>query len=223
MSVLKSIKVAVCAFSMTSVLALFPVQAFAFDVGFDLNGVAGQIETLSSEDAGGVDSGEVIVPEISVEGFGDGYTLEGWNTERDGSGQSYKVGDKVTKECTLYAQWGNGFMLLVTDTDSLDELVGEAKSIEQGAANDADWNAFQDAIDEANEVLNEDSSDQDDLDDTQMALEDAIEIFNTKKDAAQAEIDRKNNIAMGCTIAGGVCVAMGVVATVWHRVNKFQK
>jgi len=48
--------------------------------------------------------------EISVssnEFVREGYTFVGWNTLKDGTGISYKVGDKITmdKDLTLYAQW----------------------------------------------------------------------------------------------------------------------
>ncbi|SHH69164.1 Listeria/Bacterioides repeat-containing protein [Anaerosphaera aminiphila DSM 21120] len=49
--------------------------------------------------------------EVTVLPKGDlsktGYTFKGWNTKADGSGTSYKVGDKfkITANTTLYAQW----------------------------------------------------------------------------------------------------------------------
>lgn len=54
----------------------------------------------------------VTVKEIDIKGnvitSPNGHALVGWNTEKDGSGTSYAVGDSITlngKTTVLYAQW----------------------------------------------------------------------------------------------------------------------
>ena len=74
----------------------------AFDLSYDLNG---------SEDKQPADFATVeCVTETEVatdQPIRDGYSFEGWNTAKDGSGTSYAAGDKVelAAPMTLYAQW----------------------------------------------------------------------------------------------------------------------
>lgn len=77
--------------------------ALAGTVKYDLNGPAGVVHEHTED-------GDVEVEEIGVDFDGIG-KLTGWNTERDGSGTSYAVGDKVSGDATLYAQYDDGTML----------------------------------------------------------------------------------------------------------------
>ena len=78
------------------------IDEYAFDLSYDLNG---------SEDKQPADFATVecvtkaeLVTDQPVR---DGYSFEGWNTAKDGSGTSYTAGDKVelSAPVTLYAQW----------------------------------------------------------------------------------------------------------------------
>lgn len=82
-------------------VAFFPNLAFAEQVtiSYDLNGVAPVVYTSDGEN-------DAVVKDVQTQ-F-DGYTLTGWNDKADGSGKTYKVGDHVSKNVTLYAQWANG-------------------------------------------------------------------------------------------------------------------
>lgn len=53
------------------------------------------------------DKGETITIDTDIP-TKDGYTFGEWNTKKDGSGKTYKPGDKYTgdKDLTLYAIWG---------------------------------------------------------------------------------------------------------------------
>lgn len=74
----------------------------AYDLSYDLNG---------SEDEQPADFATVeCVTETELaadQPVRDGYSFEGWNTAKDGSGTSYTAGDKVelSAPVTLYAQW----------------------------------------------------------------------------------------------------------------------
>ena len=74
----------------------------AFDLSYDMNG---------SDDKQPADFATVeCVTEAEVvtdQSIRDGYSFEGWNTAKDGSGTSYAAGDKVelAAPMTLYAQW----------------------------------------------------------------------------------------------------------------------
>ena len=52
----------------------------------------------------------------------DGYAFTGWNTEADGSGTTYRAGEKFTisANTTLYAQWCEAYWKLVTDAAELE-------------------------------------------------------------------------------------------------------
>ena len=85
-----------------SILALIagPAQAAsATTINFDLNGVAPVVHTAES-------TGSVKIPTIELD-F-DNMSFEGWNTSPTGSGRSYKAGDTVSSNTTLYAQWADG-------------------------------------------------------------------------------------------------------------------
>ena len=77
--------------------------ALAGTVKYDLNGPAGVVHEHTED-------GDVEVEEIGVDFDGIG-KLTGWNTERDGSGTAYAVGDKVSGDATLFAQYDDGTML----------------------------------------------------------------------------------------------------------------
>ena len=77
--------------------------ALAGTVKYDLNGPAGVVHEHTED-------GDVEVEEIGVDFAGIG-KLTGWNTERDGSGTAYAVGDKVSGDATLFAQYDDGTML----------------------------------------------------------------------------------------------------------------
>lgn len=74
----------------------------AFDLSYDMNG---------SDDKQPADFATVeCVTEAEVvtdQPIRDGYSFEGWNTAKDGSGTSHAAGDKVelAAPMTLYAQW----------------------------------------------------------------------------------------------------------------------
>ena len=71
------------------------------NVSYDANGGTGTMESITG------DVGSKIV--IEQNGFArSGYTFTGWNTQADGKGTAYKVGDSFTltdKDTVLYAQW----------------------------------------------------------------------------------------------------------------------
>ena len=87
------------------------------DCSFDTNGGTGDVPAIKSYVAPGLDNGAEIanLPQSEVKipatkPTRDGYAFMGWNTEADGSGVSYNVGDylKTTNKplTKLYAQWG---------------------------------------------------------------------------------------------------------------------
>ena len=91
------------------------------NVSYDANGGTGTMESITG------DVGSKIV--IEQNGFArSGYTFTGWNTQADGKGTAYKVGDSFTltdKDTVLYAQWsknsgsaGNGTNGTAKPTDS---------------------------------------------------------------------------------------------------------
>ena len=87
------------------------------DCSFDVNGGTGDVPAIKSYVAPGLDKGaEIAIPPQSevriptTEPARGGYAFMGWNTEADGSGDSYNAGDylKTTNQplTKLYAQWG---------------------------------------------------------------------------------------------------------------------
>ena len=87
------------------------------DCSFDTNGGTGTVTAIKSYVAPGLDDGTEIAnlsqSEVEIPATiptRDGYAFMGWNTEADGSGVSYNVGDylKTTNQplTKLYAQWG---------------------------------------------------------------------------------------------------------------------
>ena len=80
-------------------LARTALAAGKVSVTLDLNGVAGEVQTIEGD-------GEVTMPDVSAN-F-PRYELTGWNTKYDGTGTAVKAGDKVTTSETLYAQWKDG-------------------------------------------------------------------------------------------------------------------
>ena len=94
---------------LTVVLALFAITScndsvgdlFGFEVMFNANGGYGSMENLH------VKGSSVSAPGNRFER--DGYSFVSWNTQSDGYGTEYKVGDKVDGysdlTIVLYAQW----------------------------------------------------------------------------------------------------------------------
>ena len=87
-------------------------------ITYDANGGKGTI-TDATEYANGA--------KVTVKGnFGiftkDGYAFTGWNTQADGSGDSYKHNDQftITTNTTLYAQWCKAHWKLVTDVSEIE-------------------------------------------------------------------------------------------------------
>ena len=96
------------------------------DCAMDANGGTGTVPAIKSYVAPGLDDGQSVgsseagkINKLSNTGDNkiltttptrDGYAFMGWNTEADGSGDSYNVGDylKTTNQplTKLYAQWG---------------------------------------------------------------------------------------------------------------------
>ena len=96
------------------------------DCSFDANGGTGTVTAIKSCVAPGLDDGQSVgsseagkINKLSnteankiptTEPTRDGYAFVGWNTEADGSGDSYQPGDylKTTNQplTKLYAQWG---------------------------------------------------------------------------------------------------------------------
>ena len=60
-----------------------------------------------------------------VEPSRTGYTFTGWNTQKDGTGDSYKAGDvlKLSENTTLYAQWKKNTKTAVNFYIQLDSVV----------------------------------------------------------------------------------------------------
>lgn len=77
-----------------------PGRAAAATIKYNLNGVAPTVYT--AENATAVAN---VVPDF------DNMTFTGWNTQPDGSGTSYKTGDSIGGDATLYAQWQDGTRL----------------------------------------------------------------------------------------------------------------
>lgn len=79
-----------------------------YKVNFDLNGGEGEIEAVTAKYGA-----EFTLPD-SESAAKEGYTLTGWNTAQDGSGDSYAPAASVKNlsetdngEITLFAQWGS--------------------------------------------------------------------------------------------------------------------
>lgn len=177
---------------MAGLMLAVPNTAFAASLTLNLNGVAGDVYTKEAD-------GDVVIPDVTAS-FGDEYKLKGWNTARNGSGESYKTGDKVSKDTVLYAQWESGFMKLVTDSTDLDTAINAAKAITQGKKSDEQFQALQDAINAAVKVLNTDNAEQSDLDAALEKLKAAVTTFNDAlgdKSALKALIKEAEAIEQG--------------------------
>ena len=115
---------------------------YMMDCAMDANGGTGTVPAIKSYVAPGLDDGQSVgsseagkinklsnteankIPATTP--TRDGYAFMGWNTEADGSGDSYNVGDylKTTNQplTKLYAQWGkevNGVVYTVSCDQSL--------------------------------------------------------------------------------------------------------
>ena len=115
---------------------------YMMDCAMDANGGTGTVPAIKSYVAPGLDDGQSVgsseagkinklsnteankIPATTP--TRDGYAFMGWNTEADGSGDSYNVGDylKTTNQplTKLYAQWGkevNGVVYTVSCGQSL--------------------------------------------------------------------------------------------------------
>jgi uncharacterized repeat protein (TIGR02543 family) len=75
--------------------------ANSYTISFDNNGGTGSVTSISGTYGtnGTIPSGDSLVRV--------GYTFDNWNTQQDGSGNTYQVGQTVTfnNSFTLYAQW----------------------------------------------------------------------------------------------------------------------
>lgn len=100
-------------FSSFSPFAIVAVPSIS--VNFDANGGAG--EEMPAET--GVKGEKIIVPKCTYVAP-LGHTFLKWNTETNGSGDSYKPGDEITLDepMTLFAQWAEGFTITFNDNDS---------------------------------------------------------------------------------------------------------
>ena len=81
-------------------LTLYAIYGTKATITYDANGGIGDSQSQTG----------YLEKEFTLKSDGftrKGYTLKGWNTEGDGSGTGYELGDKVTLtgDCTLYAQW----------------------------------------------------------------------------------------------------------------------
>jgi hypothetical protein len=97
---------------LSAIMALgTATSALAGTVTYDLNGPAGVVHEHT-------EIGDVTVEEIGTD-FLDLGELTSWNTRRDGTGDSYAVGDPVAGDVTLYAQYSDG-TLLARDLTQID-------------------------------------------------------------------------------------------------------
>ena len=77
------------------------LTANATRIDLDLNGVAPVVHTI---DSGA--SNTATLPDTKVE-FNN-MTFTGWNTSPTGNGKTYRAGDTINTDTTLYAQWADG-------------------------------------------------------------------------------------------------------------------
>lgn len=95
-------------FFLTIVLASFCLiscdpEVEIYTVTFDANGAEGKAPASIEVESGG---GCLIIPSENTLSK-NGYEFTSWNTEKDGSGDSYAVSEtvKIDSDVTLYAQW----------------------------------------------------------------------------------------------------------------------
>ncbi|MGF7184915.1 putative repeat protein (TIGR02543 family) [Desulfitispora alkaliphila] len=81
-------------------------QVIAYSLTYNDNGSTGGTAPIDGNSPY-ISGTEVTVLDKTGGLVKDGYTFVGWNTEADGSGTNYAVGDKfnITQDTTLYAQW----------------------------------------------------------------------------------------------------------------------
>lgn len=77
-------------------------------VSFDANGGDGTMTPHAGT--------QITVPECTF--VNGGYSFDGWNTKKDGSGTMYKPGDKISSDTVLYAQWKANTSDDVTDAST---------------------------------------------------------------------------------------------------------
>lgn len=164
-----------------------PTSAQAMALTLDLNGVAGTVYEIEGDSA--------TIPEMSID-FGNDYTLKGWNTKPDGTGKSYKAGDVIKETTTLYAEWDTGFHLLVpADKTELSNMISSAKETTKGLKTENAYSEYQDAITKAEDVLNNELAEQDEVNEAITELSQATETFASSK----ADIKLIGLIATGIT------------------------
>ena len=96
----------------------------AATISFDANGGTGNMDAVSDR------VGHAVLLPASTFTAPDGREFLCWNTQADGKGTRYYAGTAFTpsnSQTTLYAEWGDGYLL-----DLADKAVGESKVIPLG-------------------------------------------------------------------------------------------
>lgn len=157
------------AFALACATLGFGDPAFGSTLTLDLNGVAGEVYSETAE-------GAVAVPDISVD-FGDAFKLTGWNTRRNGTGTSYKAGELVSGDVTLYAQWQSGFMLVQRNNFELGKNIALAEGVPQGRRKAQDYEKLGAAIQAAKTVYADERAEQADVDAALKSLKSAVAAY----------------------------------------------
>lgn len=88
--------------------------------------------------------------------------------------------DKTAKTVTFVSQKDLGSGDAVIDKSALNNMIKAAKAYTKESASDEKWNAFQEAIKTAEDVYNNESATQDQIDQAVAALREAIDTFKKK-------------------------------------------